>query len=274
MKIINSLLAIFLISALISSCVKDEIFDGPAIISDVTATPVAPKSSESVTIGATVTDLKGVLSVDLYYQTTTGGTFTKVAMTVVSNNSYQGVIPVQPKDTKVGYYIEAKNAGGFTTLFPAEAPAKVAEYTVGASTIVKLFINEVFADGTKDATDPDWVEIYNDSDIPVDISGYSFYDEGIKTGAKPKRVLNAGTIIPSKGFHIESTEYTEGKYTIEFGLSTSGDAVYLENTNGVVVASLDFLTLNLSGKKSYGRKPDGSATLVIFDTATKGKSNN
>ena len=256
------------------SCVKDEIFDGPAIISNVVAIPVAPKSTESVTVEAKVVDLKGISSVNLFYRITAAGSFSSVAMVAGANNTYLGIIPALPKDTKVGYYIEVKNAGGFTTLYPSEAPAKVSEYTVGASDIVKLFINEVFADGTKDPTNPDWVEIYNDSDIPVDISGYSFYDEGIKTGAKPKRVLNAGTIIPSKGFHVESTEYTEGKYTIEFGLSTSGDAIYLENASGVVVATLDFLTINLSGKKSYGRKPDGSATLEVFATPTKGTSNN
>ncbi|MBL0025036.1 MAG: lamin tail domain-containing protein [Saprospiraceae bacterium] len=274
MKILNIIAAIFLTATLISSCVKDEIFDGPAAISNVAATPVAPKSTESVTLGATVIDLKGVVSVNLLYRTTTGGTFTTVPMASGASHTYQAVIPAFPKDTKVGYYIEVKNIGGFTTLYPSEAPSKLAEYTVGASTLVKLFINEVFSDGTKDATDPDWVEIYNDSDIPVDLSGYSFYDEGIKTGAKPKRILNAGTVIPSKGFHVESTEYTEGKYAVEFGLSSTGDAVYLENTSGVLVASMDFLTINLSGKKSYGRKPDGSATLVIFDTPTKGKSNN
>lgn len=265
----------FLLGALaFSSCVKDEVFDGPAIISDVLSTPAAPKSNESVTVTAKITDLKGITSVNLLYRSTASGNFTSVNMTSGANFSYSGTIPALPKDAKVEYYLEVKNQGGFTTRNPADAPQKLATYTVGASNLVKLFINEVFADGTKDATNPDWVEIYNDSDIPVDISGYSFYDDGIKTGAKPKRILLANTIIPAKGFHVESTEFTEGKYTIEFGLSTSGDAIYLEDKNGVLVASLDFLTINLSGKKSYGRKPDGSATLTIFDTATKGKSNN
>ncbi|MBK8052334.1 MAG: lamin tail domain-containing protein [Saprospiraceae bacterium] len=274
MKLSYLFIAIMMSATIFSSCVKDEIFDGPASISDVVATPAAPKSTEPVTVSAKVLDLQGITSVNLLYRTVTGGAFTTVAMTAGANNTYQGTIPALPKDTKVGYYIDVKNVKGKTTVSPAEAPSKLAEYTVGASNVVKLFINEVFADGTKDASNPDWVEIYNDSDIPVDISGYAFYDEGIKTSAKPKRILNTGTIIPSKGFHIESTEFTEGKYTIEFGLGTSGDAMYLEDKNGVLVASLDFLTINLSGKKSYGRKPDGSSTLVTFDTPTKGKSNN
>jgi Lamin Tail Domain len=195
-------------------------------------------------------------------------------MTAGDKFIYNGTIPTQPKTTKVEYYIEVKNSGGFTTTYPVTAPTQLASYNVGASNVIKLFINEVLSDGTKDATDPDWVEIYNDSDIPVDLSGYAFYDDGIKTGSKPKRILNAGTVIPSKGFLVLKTEYTAGEYNVEFGLSSTGDAVYLENTAGVVVASLDFLTINLVGKKSYGRKPDGSTNLEIFTIPSRGTSNN
>jgi hypothetical protein len=266
---------ISLISAIVfASCVKDDLYNGPASISSVTTLPAAPESFDDVVVKAIVTDLKGVTSVNLFYRTSATGTFTSVEMATESSFNYSAIIPALPKDTKVEYYIEVKNVGGFTTTYPETAPSQLASYTVGASSLIKLFINEVFADGTKDVTDPDWVEIYNASDIQVDLGGYAFYDEGIKTGAKPKRILKAGTTIPSKGFLVLRTEYTAGEYSVEFGLSTSGDAVYLEDASGVLVASLDFLTISLSGKKSYGRKPDGSSNLMIFTTPTKGTSNN
>ncbi len=44
--------------------------------------------------------------------------------------------------------------------------------------------------------------------------------------------------------------------------------------SGVLVTSLDFNGINLSGKKSYGRKPDASTTYVTFTTPTKAASNN
>lgn len=267
---ISVLLAGFMITG---SCVKDEIFNGPATIANVANVPLAPKSSDNAVVSATVTDLKGIEYAKLFYRVSATGSFTSLPMAVSTSHVYTATIPAQAFGTKVEYYIEVKNSGAFVTRYPA-VETQYANYTVGASNLVKLFINEVFADGTKDVTDPDWVEIYNDSDIPVDISGYAFYDDGIKTSAKPKRILKAGTIIASKGFHVQKTEYTGGEYTVEFGLSTTGDAVYLENTSGVLVASLDFLTINLVGKKSYGRKPDGSENLVIFTTPTKGASNN
>lgn len=270
---LNYIIGTLFILSLMSSCVQDELFNGPATISKVSHTPVAPNSSEAVVVSAQVTDLKGIEAVNLLYRVSSAGNFNSVTMSINPPHNYSGNIPAAAFGTKVEYYIEVRNSGGFTTRYP-ELATQFANYTVGASNQIKLFINEVLSDGTKDATDPDWVEIYNDSDIPVDISGYTFYDEGIKTSGKPKRVINAGTIIPSKGFQVQKTEYTGGEYPVEFGLSSSGDAVYLENTSGVLVTSLDFLTINLVGKKSYGRLPDGSTNLTVFNTPTRGTSNN
>ncbi len=256
----------------ISSCVEDEIFVGPSAISNVSNAPLSPQSTQSVTVSAKITDLKGVVSATLYYKVSTAATYTSVAMTAGSNFMYSGVIPALPKDTQVKYYIQVTNQDGITAMYPSAAPTSTATYTVGASTVIRLFINEAMPDGTKDATDPDWVEIYNDSEVPVDLSGYFLYDEGIKSGNKTKRTLAAGTTIPAKGYLVLPTEYN-GE-TVTFGLSTSGDAVYLENASGVLMSSLDFNTVAVTNKSSYGRRPDGSTTYVIFATPTKGSSNN
>lgn len=269
------LVAVILLAA---GCVKDPIHVGPPSISNVSGTPVAPQSTESVVIKAKVTDLKGIKTIYLFYKASTDATFKATEMTALTGEQfmYVGTIPPFAKDVKVEYYIEVVNLDNLTSVFPLNAPTTRASYTVGASSVIKLHINEVFPDGTKDATDPDWVEIYNESEIQVDLAGYFFYDEGIKTSLggvspKAKRVLGS-IVIPPKGFTVIPTEYN-GE-TVTFGLSTTGDGIYLENPTGLVVASLDFTTIVTTGKKSYGRKPDGSNNLVLFNTATKGSSNN
>ncbi len=271
--IIAVLVAVLLIA---TSCVKDEMNVGPAIVENVTMAPTAPQSTELVAISAKITDLKGITSAKLYYKAEGTATFNKMEMTSLSSQQYMYAanIPAFAKDTKVQYYIEVINNDNITSYYPAKAPTTFASYTVGASNIVKLFVNEVFPDGTKDATDPDWVELYNDSEIEVDLSGYAFYDDGIKIGAKPKRILQNGLKIAAKGFLVLKAESYASEFTVEFGLSTSGDAVYIDNKEGVLVASLDFNGISTAGKKSYGRKPDGSSTLVLFNNATKGASNN
>jgi hypothetical protein len=271
MKKILFVLMIPVLAIALNSCVEDKIFEGPASISNVTGTPLSPQSTETVDVTAKITDLKGVVSATLYYKLSSASSFTSVAMVSQANYMYKGTIPAFPKDSQIKYYIEVVNQDGISALYPAAAPTSAVSYTVGASTLVKLYINEAMPDGTKDATDPDWVEIYNDSEVQVNLNGYFFYDEGIKSGNKTKRVL--GDIsIPAKGFTVLTTEYNSE--TITFGLSTSGDAVYLEDPSGVLVSSLDFNTVAVSGKKSYGRKPDGSTTYVVFTTPTKGASNN
>jgi hypothetical protein len=249
---------------------------GSATISNISASPEIPKATDSVVISAKITDLKGVQSAKLYFKSKGSTTFTTVGMTEGENHIFSGEISEYPLDTVVQYYIEVVNIDNMTTKFPSAAPASLALYTVGVNTSSKIFVNEVFPDGTKDATDPDWVEFYNDYDVEVDLSGYYFYDYGIlsSNGAKPKRVIENGVKIPAKGFLVIKTETYSSQYTVEFGLSTGGDGIYLENKEGILVAKLDFLTITTTGKKSYGCKPDGSSNLVLFNVATKGASNN
>lgn len=269
----NKLFILILVLSLFmtQSCVKDQIFEGPASIANVSSVPAAPKSTEPVVVTAKITDLKGVSSVVLMYKISGASSFTSVPMTAQASFTYTGTIPAQAMNSVVQYFIEVANQDGFVSRYPANAPSQFASYTVGASTVISLFVNEAFADGTKDATNPDWIEIYNNSEIPVNLSGYLLSDGGIYGTSKPKRVLGNLTIA-AKGFLVLTTEYNEE--AVQFGLSTSGDAVYLENPSGVLVATLDFSTIALSGKKSYGRKPDGSSTLVTFTNPTRGSSNN
>lgn len=63
-----------------NACVKDDLFNGPALISEVTAVPVTPKSSDSVSITARITDLKGIATAILAYRASAQGTFTSLAM--------------------------------------------------------------------------------------------------------------------------------------------------------------------------------------------------
>lgn len=271
--VIGILLAMIL---LVTSCVKDEMHVGPAIIENVTMSPASPLSVDPVIISAKITDLKGISSAKLFYKAAGASTFTEVALVGNNNNLYSATIPAFAFNTVVVYYLDIMNQDNISTKYPATAPTALATYTVGVNNVIKLFVNEVFPDGTKDASDPDWVEFYNDSEVEVDLSGYAFYDDGIKisAGTKPKRIIEAGVKIPAKGFLVIKAETYASLYTVEFGLSTSGDAVYLENKSGIVVAELDFNGISTSGKKSYGRKPDGSSTLVLFNNATRGTSNN
>ena len=128
-----------------------------------------------------------------------------------------------------------------------------------------VVMNEIYSRGT--TTDPDWIELYNKTSAPIDISGYKIYDAGGQGGTKPKKELPAGTTIPAKGFYVV---VTDGSGTSDFGLSSSGETVWFENASGTLIDSVTFL--GHTATQSYARVPDGG-TWQIVNTLTRGASN-
>jgi|GEM_PF-322117 len=128
-------------------------------------------------------------------------------------------------------------------------------------------MNEIFSAGT--TTFPDFIELYNTSASPVDISNYKIYDNGGQSGSKPKKTFPAGTVMPGYGFYVV---VTDGTGTTDFGLSKSGEEVWLEDETGSIVEDIVFPALGDS--QSYGRIPDGTGNWQILNTITKGTSNN
>ncbi|HQQ12340.1 MAG TPA: lamin tail domain-containing protein, partial [Bacteroidales bacterium] len=132
--------------------------------------------------------------------------------------------------------------------------------------IAALFVNEVYSRGVE--TDPDWIEIYNDGNTGIDLSGWKIYDSGGQSGAKPKKEFPSGTVVASKGFAvIVVDDGTESG----FGLSSGGEKVWFEKPDGTLADSLEFPALDEN--TSYGRYPDGSSTLQVMTTVTKGAAN-
>jgi hypothetical protein len=127
-------------------------------------------------------------------------------------------------------------------------------------------MNEIYSRGTD--SNPDWIELYNDSSDSVDISYYKIYDNGGESGTKPKKEFSSGTIIEPYGFYVVTTD---GSDSSDFGLSNSGEEVWLEDSTGNIIDTVIFPALK-SGE-SYGRIPDGSDTWETLTTQTKGYSN-
>ncbi len=135
-------------------------------------------------------------------------------------------------------------------------------------TIVKM--NELYARGV--AGNLDWVEIYNESTFPVDISGYKIYDSGGQSGTKPKKGIPAGTSVPARGFYVIVTDSnTSDAVQDGFGLSSGGEQVWLEDAAGTIIDTVTFLPH--TEYQSYGRNPDGG-TWQVLNTMTRGTANN
>jgi hypothetical protein len=130
-----------------------------------------------------------------------------------------------------------------------------------------IVINEVFSRGVPG--NADWVEVYNTSNAPIDLSGYTIYDGGGQSGAKPKMAFPDGTIVPAKGFYVITVDIED---PAGFGLSSGGDILWLENAEGEVIDNVEVPAMPVE-TTSYGRMPDGGATWQILETITKGAAN-
>lgn len=256
-------LALFVASlGMFTGCVKDEVFQGPPDISEVSLTPQLPAGGQTITLSAKVTDNVGIAEVRLFYKIDEGN-FTKVVMPKKGENLYSGEIPGQSEDKTIFYYIEAENTAKMISRYPSGAPAQPASITIGAPLVV---INEIYSRGN--ASNPDWVELYNVSDVEANISNYKIYDAGGQSGTKPKKLIPEGTLIPAKGFYvIVVDDGTESG----FGLSSGGEKVWLENVKGNIIDQVEFPAMETT--QSYGRYPDGASTFAILNTITRGSAN-
>lgn len=263
-------LFLFLASLVVvlNGCVEDEVFVGPPTISNMSIAPQAPSTTDEVTVSVKVTDLKGVSEVKLLYKVGDGA-YVSVTMTAGSNYTYTGKIPPQAPSSVVQYYVSATNVSDLTGTLPETAPAATAAFTVGAPSIV---INEAYSRGAD--LELDWIEVYNNSDIAVNIGGYKIYDNGGQAGTKPKMEFPAGTTLPARGFYaiVVDDAATALPTGSNFGLGSGGDEVWLESPQGFVIDNM--VIPALATGQSFGSKPDGSATRFILLERTKAASNN
>jgi hypothetical protein len=133
-----------------------------------------------------------------------------------------------------------------------------------------ITMNEIYTRGV--VGNLDWIEVYNSTATQIDISGYKIYDVGGQTGPKPKKLFPAGTILPAKGFYVIVTDTaTSATIADGFGLSSTGETVWLENVTGTIIDSVAIPALG--NDTSYARKPDGSMTWLKSTPPTRGLTN-
>jgi hypothetical protein len=140
----------------------------------------------------------------------------------------------------------------------------------------RIYINEFMASNDTTIADPDfgdysdWIELYNDGDLDIDISGYYLTDDLTDT---TKWQVPEGVIVPAHGFLLiwADDEDTLGQAPhTNFKLSSGGEQIGLFDPEGTIVDSITFGEQQTD--VSYGRYPDGSDNWT-FMTPTPGEPN-
>ena len=123
-----------------------------------------------------------------------------------------------------------------------------------------VVLNEILAHS--DPPEVDSVELYNHSNVAVDLSGCTLSDDPVTN----KFMIPNGTTIPAGGF-VYFTETQMG-----FGLNAAGETIYFKSTNATQV--LDALKFGAQENGvSFGRYPDGAAQWTRLSAPTLGANN-
>jgi hypothetical protein len=141
--------------------------------------------------------------------------------------------------------------------------------TTRNTTNSQIVMNEIYSRGV--AGNLDWIEVYNAADGAIDISGYKIYDVGGYGGTKTKKPFPAGTTLLSHAVYVIVTDTNSTGLTDGFGLSSTGEAVWLENATGLVLDTVYIPALGVD--TSFARKPDGSPNWVKLSPVTRGATN-
>ena len=126
-----------------------------------------------------------------------------------------------------------------------------------SATAAHVVINEI---ESKDANSgPDWVELANPTDSPVNVSGWTIVDDSPK---HTPWALPAGSIIPAGG-HLVVTEK-------EFGFGLGGDDAVTLRDGDTVVDSYHWTS---HADETWGRCPDATGEMTGTEGPTPGKAN-
>lgn len=132
--------------------------------------------------------------------------------------------------------------------------------SMGTEPLREVMINELLAHTVE--PEPDYIELYNHSNQPADLSGYHLTDDP----AINKFTFPAGVSIGARGF------LSLDQSKLGFAFNSGGETVYLINRDGTRV--LDALRFGAQARGvAYGRTPDGSATWSELSSATPGQPN-
>jgi hypothetical protein len=134
-----------------------------------------------------------------------------------------------------------------------------------------LYINEILVSNSAyyvgSGTYADWIEIYNDGPVQINLSGYYLTDEK----NNPVKWPIPDIVIPSKGYRVFYADNGNADLHTNFSLNLDGEFLGLYNSDGMVIDSFTFKRQR--NNISFGRPADNPQILGYFEEPTPYASN-
>ena len=140
-----------------------------------------------------------------------------------------------------------------------------------------IVINEILTSNTSSITDEDgshedWMELYNNSAVPVSLLGYGLTDDPLLLfkWTFPNVTLNPGQYLLVWASDKNRTVVGSPLHT-NFKIGAGGETLVLTNASGVNVDTVS--PVSLQSDLSYGRLPNGTGSFVFFGSPTPNAAN-
>ena len=245
--------------------------------------PKNPKGTDSIyiyvsafsKIGFTNTSIKIKLA-DAGTETTYPLNYSPVPNTkkVEEYDRYMCVIPPLGEGKKAEFYVNLTNTAGQSQNYPRNGKIVITTQSTGTNTVV---VNEFLADNVNSFTDPngehdDWVELYNNGNEPVLLSGKFLTDNPTKLNKWMFPIADSIYINPNEFLVVWlDDQTTQPGLHATFKLSKSGEYIAIVGSDGIsIIDSLSFGAQITD--VSYGRYTDGTNNWV-FMSPTPGQNN-
>lgn len=140
-----------------------------------------------------------------------------------------------------------------------------------------IVINEIMSSNQTVLQDefgdfPDWIEIYNNTDIEINLSNWHLSDDvdELDKWTFPEVTLEAGSFLLILASDRD-TITSENLHT-NFKLSSNGEELFLTDNSNLIVDQVS--AVELDSDLSFGRLNDGEVNWVVFYVSSPGISNN
>ncbi|MBI4235620.1 lamin tail domain-containing protein [Candidatus Peregrinibacteria bacterium] len=138
---------------------------------------------------------------------------------------------------------------------------RLAAYAQEAPSVV---INEIAWAGSADGSNDEWIELYNVTNSPVDLSGWYIEDD-----SETVYMIESGVLAAHGYFVIEDTEEAVSSYKAQvvtgLSLANAGDSLVLKNKTGQVIDSV-----NTSGGAWFAGNSTSKASMERINPSSSG----
>ena len=249
----------------------------PTIV-DINLSTTTPVINEAITITATISDASTAF---IGYRSDVEDAFEQIEMFddgthndgAANDGVFGAEISVDGALTQYYIYAENNNIGIFS---PRRAEHEFYNFaaTTTNPTVGDLVINEFMASNDATAADQDgefddWIELYNNGNSAIDLSGYFLSDDADNL---MKWEFPAGTSIAANSYLIiwaDDDEGQDGLHTT-FKLSAAAESVILVNPAGDIVDEVSYV--EQTADISYGRFPNGTGNFQTMTPTFNGEN--